>query len=176
MIVRRKYIRGLAAKLVAKSKTTQPPVPVEAIAGDLGIQVSKREVENSVSGFLYRNASQRKAVIGVNGSHPPNRQRFTIAHELGHFLLHVGDVAVHIDDPVKHRDERSAKGTDVQEIESNLFAAELLMPIDFLRGDLHRFGTLDLLDEQKIESLAKRYRVSPHAMAIRLSSLGYVAI
>lgn len=83
---------------------------------------------------------------------------------------------MHVDDSVKHRDERSAEGTDIQEVESNLFAAELLMPIKFLREDLHQFGTLNLLDEQKIESLALRYRVSNHAMAIRLSSLGYLAI
>lgn len=176
MIVRRKYIRELASKLLAESKTTSPPVPVESIARGNGITVSKRKVENNVSGFFYRNASQGKAVIGVNDSHPPNRQRFTIAHELGHFLLHAGDLAVHVDDPVKHRDERSAKGTDVQEVESNLFAAELLMPVEFLREDLHQFGALDLLDEQKVESLARKYRVSNHAMAIRLSSLGYVAI
>lgn len=176
MIVRRKQIRELAARLIAESTTSRPPVPVEAIAREKGIQISKRKVEDSVSGFLYRDASQGKAVIGVNQSHHRNRQRFTIAHELGHFLLHAGDVAVHVDDPVKHRDERSAKGTDVQEIESNLFAAELLMPIEMLREDLHRFGTLDLLDEQKVESLAWTYRVSNHAMAIRLSSLGYLAM
>jgi Zn-dependent peptidase ImmA (M78 family) len=175
MIVRRKYIQNLASNLIAKSKTDRPPVPVESIAREKGVIVSKRRVESNVSGFLYRNASKRRPVIGVNIAHHPNRQRFTIAHELGHFLLHAGDV-VHVDDPVNHRDERSGQGTDVQEVESNLFAAELLMPVQFLREDLQRFGTLDLLDEQKVESLARKYGVSNQAMAVRLSYLGYLAI
>jgi Zn-dependent peptidase ImmA (M78 family) len=68
------------------------------------------------------------------------------------------------------------KRTDIQEIESNLFAAELLMPAEFLREDLKRFGTLDLLDEHAIDYLARRYGVSNHAMAIRLSSLGHITI
>jgi Zn-dependent peptidase ImmA (M78 family) len=174
MIVRRKYIRAIAEKLLARSKAT-PPIPVEAIARDLSLQVSKRKVENTVSGFLLRNGDG-SAVIGVNEAHSLNRQRFTVAHELGHFLLHGGDVSIHVDDRVKLRDPRSAEGTDVQEIESNLFAAELLMPVSFLREDLKRFGMLDMLDEHAIDLLAKRYGVSNHAMAIRLSSLGCVAI
>ena len=99
----------------------------------------------------------------------------TIAHELGHFFLHARDT-VHVDDLVKLRDERSAKGTDIQEMEANLFAAELLMPQRFLKEDLKDFGKLDLLDDQKMESLAAKYGVSNQAMAVRLNYLGYLAI
>jgi Zn-dependent peptidase ImmA (M78 family) len=173
MIVRRKHIRDLAFKLLAEAKTSRPPVPIEQIAGSKGVTIRKGKVEPEVSGFLYRNAAGGSAVIGVNKAQHPNRQRFTIAHELGHLLLHAGD-AVHVDS-VKHRDLRSEKGTDIEEIESNLFAAELLMPVHFLQGDLQRFGTLDLLDEQRVENLAQRYLVSNQAMAVRLSSLGYLA-
>lgn len=171
MVVRRKHIRDLATELLQTSKTNRPPVPVEQIARSKGVTIRKAEVEQKVSGFLYRNAARGKAVIGVNSAQHPNRQRFTIAHELGHLLLHAGD-DVHVD-AVKLRDDESAKGTDLEEIESNLFAAELLMPIQFLKRDLDRFGMLHLLDEEKVARLAGVYKVSTQAMAVRLSHLGY---
>jgi Zn-dependent peptidase ImmA (M78 family) len=61
-------------------------------------------------------------------------------------------------------------------MEANLFAAELLMPQRFLKEDLKDFGKLDLLDDQKMESLAAKYGVSNQAMAVRLNYLGYLAI
>lgn len=169
MIVRRKHIRELASELLADMKTKGPPVPVEDIAKRKGVIINRGNVDAKVSGFLYRNVARGQAVIGVNGSQHPNRQRFTIAHELGHLLLHAGD-DVHVD---KHRDDESAKGTNLEEIESNLFAAELLMPAQFLRHDIDRIGTVHLLDEEKVSRLAKLYKVSSQAMAVRLSHLGY---
>src|SRR5438874_723784 len=134
MIVRRKLIRELALELIAGVKAKGPPVSVEEIVKRKKIIIRRGHVEPKVSGFLFRNEGRGPAIIGVNGSQHPNRQRFTIAHELGHLLLHAGD-DVHVD---KHRDDLSAKGTDVEEIESNLFAAELLMPASFLKDDLER--------------------------------------
>jgi Zn-dependent peptidase ImmA (M78 family) len=171
MMVRRKHIRDLASQLLSEAKTSRPPVPVEQIARNKGVIIRKGKVEAKVSGFLYRNAARGKAIIGVNNAQHPNRQRFTIAHELGHLLMHTGD-AVHVD-AVKHRDHRSGEGTDIEEVESNLFAAELLMPSQFLKQDLDRFGMLDPLDEEKVARLANLYKVSTQAMAVRLSHLGY---
>jgi Zn-dependent peptidase ImmA (M78 family) len=172
MIVRRKHIRELASELLADIKAKRPPVSVEDIARRKGVIIRRGNVEPKVSGFLYRNVARGQAIIGVNSSQHPNRQRFTIAHELGHLLLHTGD-DVHVD---KHRDDESAKGTNFEEIESNLFAAELLMPAQFLKEDLDRFGALHLLDEEKVSRLAKLYKVSNQAMAVRLSHLGYFRI
>ena len=73
-------------------------------------------------------------IIGVNALHHPNRQRFTIAHECGHLILHKPQITkeVHVDkalaSPMLMRDSVSAAGVDEMEIEANLFAAELLMP------------------------------------------------
>jgi Zn-dependent peptidase ImmA (M78 family) len=77
---------------------------------------------------------------------------------------------------VKRRDERSAKGVDLDEMEANLFAAELLMPIKFLQQDLKRVGELDLLHDEKVAQLARLYQVSNQAMAVRLGHLGYLSI
>jgi Zn-dependent peptidase ImmA (M78 family) len=170
MTVRRKYIRELASELLEQSKVKHPPVPVEDIAKKKGVMIRRGSVEARVSGFLYRNEGRGHALIGVNAVQHPNRQRFTIAHELGHLLLHAGD-DVHVD---KHRDDVSSQGTDLEEIESNLFAAELLMPAKFLAEDLKGHGALHLLNEEKVYSLAKRYKVSQQAMALRLSHIGYL--
>ena len=58
-----------------------------------------------------------------------------------------------------------------QDIEANAFAMELLMPEDFIRRDLEKSGGIDLEDDAAIARMAKRYRVTPAAMIVRLSSL-----
>ncbi len=65
------------------------------------------------------------------------RQRFTIAHELGHFFLHRASSTVFVDAaPIFFRDESSSNGSQREEIEANAFAAELLMPEDAIRQRL----------------------------------------
>ena len=61
---------------------------VEAIAEKLGAEVIFDKLGDDVSGLLVREAD--RVVIGVNDAHPETRQRFTIAHELGHLVLHQG--------------------------------------------------------------------------------------
>jgi Zn-dependent peptidase ImmA (M78 family) len=177
MTVRRKHIRQLAARLISENKVQRPPVPIERIARSLGVMIRKQAVDETISGFLYRNIATRRSLIGVNKVQHPNRQRFTVAHELAHLLLHsVNDVHIDRTFTVKHRDHRSAKGMDVEEMEANLFAAELLIPVNFLHEDLKRVGELDLAYDEKVAQLAKLYQVSNQAMAVRLSHLGYLDI
>jgi Zn-dependent peptidase ImmA (M78 family) len=110
----------------------------------------------------------------VNKNHALSRKRFTIAHELGHLLLHTKS-EVHLDQAiVKMRDARTSAGVDDEEMEANRFAAELLMPRSFLEADLEALGPIYADDERAIAKLARQYRVSPQAMAIRLSTLNLV--
>jgi Zn-dependent peptidase ImmA (M78 family) len=101
-------------------------VPVERIAKAEGISLVLKDVEGDISGFLLRR-DDGSPVIGVNSHHPPVRQRFTVAHELGHYLLGDED-SLHIDRELRLRSNLSSQGVDSDEIEANLFAAELLMP------------------------------------------------
>ena len=114
-------------------------------------------------------------LIGVNARHGENRQNFTIGHEIGHFLLHEGD-EVHVDREfrIKLRSGASSAGTDMEERESNLFAAELLMPARFLERDLEKIDGLDLDNETVVARLAEKYGVSTQAMTFRLANLGYI--
>jgi Zn-dependent peptidase ImmA (M78 family) len=112
-------------------------------------------------------------IVGVNTLHAPNRQRFTLAHELAHIQLHRHELerAVHVDRGSLRRDELAAAGIDPIEIEANTFASELLMPTDLLVAAL-KGRSVDLEDDEAVAALAKRFKVSEAAMRYRLNSLG----
>jgi Zn-dependent peptidase ImmA (M78 family) len=155
-------------QLLSMNKVLRPPVPVDRIAEKLGIELKFAPSDDELSGALIRTGNE--TVIGVNSSHHQNRQRFTIAHELGHFLLHKG-IQMHVDEDfrVNLRDGQSSRATSQEEIEANRFAAELLMPTEFIRRDVERRNSRN---GDLVEELALRYGVSPRAMEIRLTNLG----
>ena len=103
------------------------------------------------------------------------RQRFTVAHELGHLLLH-GYTTPHADSNfrVRFRDAESSTGSVREEIEANQFAAELLMPRELVAAQATRIG-LDYAspddDDPKLSRLARAFQVSKLALSIRLAGL-----
>jgi Zn-dependent peptidase ImmA (M78 family) len=181
MGVRRKFIRDLAQRLLDQHSPAGGPVNVEAIAAHYEIELKLERVDDDLSGFLYRDDSGH-VIIGANRNHHENRRRFTIAHELGHFLLHEAE-RVHLDSKasgyaLQLRSPESATGENLNEREANLFAAEVLMPVKFLEEDLRAYN-LDLLDDgdkvtKTLKSLAKKYKVSVQALTIRLHNLGFI--
>lgn len=177
MTIRRKHIRTVVTRLLKAYSVETPPVQVGQIALAIGIRVQYEPAEDELSGFLLRDLSRQQAIIGVNDNHPDNRQRFTIAHELGHFLLHEQE-KLHIDRrfQINRRDESSSQGKSEEEKEANLFAAELLMPVHFLQQDLATVGALDLESDDTIANLAKKYKVSVQAMTFRLAYLGHIQL
>jgi Zn-dependent peptidase ImmA (M78 family) len=173
MAIRRRKIESLVEGLLATYNITEAPVPVERIAKAKGARIFYQSLEDDVSGFLYRDKSQ--AVIGVNTHHAPVRQNFTTAHELGHLLLHDQE-QLHIDHEfrVRLRDDVSSQGTDEAEREANFFAASILMPKQFLEEDLENEEYVDLLDDDCLSDLARKYGVSAQALVNRLKNLGYI--
>jgi Zn-dependent peptidase ImmA (M78 family) len=164
-----------ASALLEEFGVTAPPVPVEDIARKLSARLSFEPFGPDVSGILFR--EDEGAIIAVNASHAKTRQRFTIAHEIGHLRLHQGrpmfvDRSVRID----RRDASAALGIDPQEIAANSFAAALLMPDEMIITALAQSspprsatGTDEL-----IARLARRFDVSPQAMEYRLANLGLI--
>jgi len=154
---------------------TKPPIPVERIAQIRNVEIRFVSFEGEISGLLAREGGH--IIIGVNATHPRNRQRFTIAHELGHLELdHLDSGAneIHVDRHFKVmlRDERSSDALDPMEIQANAYAAELLMPASMLSSERElRSHGVDLEDDLLIRNLAQRYRVSTQAMTFRLSNL-----
>ncbi len=171
-MIARTRAREAANDLLQELGVEKPPVPVERIARRIKAEVRYEPFDGELSGMLIREG--KRVIIGVNASHPKTRQRFTIAHELGHMRLHDEQPPVHVDRgfPVRRRDTRSSQAVDVNEMEANGFAAELLMPAAMLERDLEGKDP-DYEDDELTRQLANRYKVSLQAMAVRLATLRF---
>jgi hypothetical protein len=162
-----------AAELLRRHGVTRPPVDVEALARGEGAEVQFERLEPSVSGLLVK-TPKGQVRIGVNASHHRNRQRFTISHEMGHYLLHSQQPTLFVDGQMVYfREDAASDAFDPREIQANAFAAGLLMPEDFLRADLK--NGIDVQDEVAVRKLAERYQVSQQALTLRLLNLGLIA-
>lgn len=171
--------KRLAINVLKKHQQTlaMPPVDVEAIVKAEGLDVKEEDLEDEVSGLLVSKDGHH--VIVINSNHYLNRQRFTIAHEFGHYLMHRNISSIFFDEAlVFFRDKEAAEGTKIQEIEANAFAAELLMPESLLR-EIVRENPVDAFDDRE-ESLllktAKDFQVSVQALTIRLTRLGLISV
>lgn len=172
MTVRRSKIQSIVEKLLADNGIERAPVPLPQIAKSCGLRVVVESLDGDLSGFLYRN--NNRSIIGVNTRHPSNRQNFTIAHELGHYLLHDQE-NLHVDHEflVRLRNDVSSQGTDEAEREANFFAASLLMPKHFIEKDLREHKYIDLFDDSFLHNMARKYGVSTQALINRLKNLDY---
>ena len=132
-------------------------MPVEVLAERAGAVIRYEPFDGKLSGMLYR--SKEGAVIGVDSLHPTARQRFSIAHEIGHLLLHQPEL--HVDEHafIAFRDLQSSTASDPVEIEANQFAAALLMPAEILRKSLMELGNNPDVPDA-IHSLAQSCQVS----------------
>jgi len=164
-----------AEHVLTKHRVQRTPVDVRRLAEHYA-RVIERPLDPDIAGVLVP-TSEGSWVILVNSSHPPVRQRFTIAHELGHLILH-GYRAPHADRAFRFRDARSSEGSALEEIQANQFAAELLMPREMVmkaaRVRRLEHGSDDADDaafDEWIAAMAKKFGVSKQALAIRFSSL-----
>src|SRR4051794_39718792 len=169
-----------ALKLVGEN--TRVPIPIDEIAEQQGIAIVYALYQGDTSGVLMHEPDGRR-VIGVNTYHSETRQRFTIAHELGHAILHlqtrpVGRAEVVVDKPreIMFRDGRSSTATDNKEIEANRFAAELLMPAHLVRTLFHSLVSAErrLSADDIVRTLADNFDVSTQAMGYRLMKLDLI--
>jgi Zn-dependent peptidase ImmA (M78 family) len=174
----RREIEERVAILLRKHQVSGAPVSVDVVAIAEGVPIVEHAFRGDVSGALIK--SNGVSGIAVNSSHPLNRRRFTIAHELAHFLLaHKGNED-HVDwkFTVLRRDGKSSEASDIEEIEANSFAANLLMPKEFLLKDLRlqagSNGEVELSKDQ-LSALARKYQVSEIAMNFRLINLGFIS-
>lgn len=169
---KRQKIRMRVTELLAQEAVAAPPVPVNRIAKALGIQLRFSPLDEQLSGMIY--IRDGVPIVGVNSLHHPHRQRFTVAHECGHFLLHEAEIAneVHVDKEFSMlmRNSVSTTGSDEMEIEANFFAAELLMPATLITEELEG-APIDIDEEAAIDALAKLFKVSQSAMRVRLGNL-----
>lgn len=175
-----KNISLLANQLLEKHGFKSSPIKPSRLAEIMGITVFEKDFTDDVSGALT--FKDDKPIILFNKNHSINRQRFTIAHEIGHYILKHGRDGLFIDKQ-KHfilRNADSATGEKRQEVEANAFAAALLMPEKMVIKEFNKLvnkNGLDLYEEEDnedipfIKDLAKKFEVSQKAMTFRIANL-----
>jgi predicted transcriptional regulator len=150
-------IRRQAARLLDSAGISHEPVSLRDVVSALNLELVKRTREPFTSEAALEPLGDGRAIV-LNGSGDSGRRRFTIAHEIGHFVLH----------PERCRPERGGAVNEagrVEEREADAFAAELLMPENLVRDAIREQG----LD---VDRLADRFEVSRKAMQARLRHLG----
>jgi IrrE N-terminal-like domain len=145
------------------------PVPVDDIARMLDITAIKTLETEGFEGGLITDRSKSQGVILVNVASPRQRRRFSIGHELGHFLcpshLPKDDAGFRCTPADMRRMSASKADRAAQmEVEANRFAALLLLPLPHFRKDLQRRRGADL---QHVVELARHYDMSKEATARR---------
>jgi Zn-dependent peptidase ImmA (M78 family)/DNA-binding XRE family transcriptional regulator len=153
-----------ANELLEKAHVNEAPIDVLDLCGRCGVLVLTRSFRETLSGLVF--AYEDGAVIGINTDQPPTRQRFTMAHELAHYLLRHHERSSDNEDRF-HIDlaEGPPPGFDWRaERAANAFAADLLMP--------RRLMAAAYEQTQNPVALASRFKVSQVAMGIRLLELG----
>lgn len=137
----------------------------EVIESTFGIDVAVQQLGDGFDGLAAATSAAR--LIVVDATPIAARQRFTMAHELGH-LLASDDQRIHEDPDIYS----AASRRDESEVRSNAFAAALLMPETLLRDRLRGRQ----IDNAVLCEIATDLRVSPSALAIRLESLRIIDV
>jgi Zn-dependent peptidase ImmA (M78 family) len=153
--------RELLNKSWWENEARDRPMPVDplVLAKSLGIRVEVTFFSGDESGRI-KIPARGTPVITLNVFDHENRQRFTCAHEIGHYLSRDRSAGATF---IDHRDTLAGMGTDRREIYANQFAAALLMPAHLIRKWC---GEGDSVDE-----LARRCQTSVRAMELRLRNL-----
>lgn len=157
-----------AYDIIEEFYVTDPPVNILQIAQTMGFTVVEADLSAyeevagyRISGMIEAGGSidNPRRLIYVNNKEHEGRRNFTIAHELGHYILHMD----------KDKDEiiTSFRGSkDIREREADMFASELLMPTELVLIEYYKtiYPT--------VRQLAKKFEVSQAAMRYKLDRLG----
>ena len=170
----RKSGRGQAGKaanfLLKKLEVKQLPISPQEVAKKVNIPVFFWDFPKEVSGLCK--FFGEKVVIAVNQNHAQVRQRFTVAHELGHWIFHqdsnIQDYLL-LDVIFDGFQEDLIEDTErALERQANQFAADLLMPRELVKTKFNDFGI------EGLPYLAKLFNVSEQAFWFRLVTLKLV--
>lgn len=140
--------------------TGELPVKVGALAAALGLKVVVATLPINISGLVK--PEEDGYVIKVNRFESKERQRFTIAHEIAHYLIHRDHIKTGIVDSVLYRSKLSSR----TEAEANKLAADIIMPMGLVSRHLSKLSGSDRQDAAG--ALSELFDVSRQAMEIRL--------
>ncbi len=148
------------------------PIRIDQLIRDLGLRyLPDAPLPPNISGQLklLRNGSYE---ISTAVGEPVTRQRFTAAHELGHYILHRSMISNGVDDDTKYRSTSAGDfyNTRIElahERQANSFAAQILMPEKLLKEQIK--------STKSLRELAQQFNVSPQSMRWRLKNLDLIS-
>lgn len=149
---------------MATEAMNSAPVDVFGLAERMGLIVRKTVMGEDFSGSIRRLPDGR-CEIEINSLHSPTRQRFTLAHEIAHYILHLSLIGDGITDDALYRSKQPSQ----IERQANRFAARMLMPAHLVRQ--HFAAGL-----QSPEKMARKFEVSSAVAEIRLRELGLIEL
>lgn len=155
-----------ARKILAENFILEPPVDVYELARNYGVEIHEQDFPPefaNVSGFI--NIENNRPVMYINASDSPKRRKFTVAHELGHWVLHEDKIRQDPQKTVLFRMALGAANKDPLEREANAFAAELLVPMEMFEKN----------KDKSVSQLADIFQVSSDVIGYRKVSADHVA-
>ncbi|HEY4075707.1 MAG TPA: ImmA/IrrE family metallo-endopeptidase [Rhizomicrobium sp.] len=151
------------AREIIVAHQLEAPVKLSALARAMELELRASTLGVGISGEIRpSDENPEKYIIKVNRHDPSRRQRFTVAHEIAHFLLHRDQIGAGLKDDVLYRSTLS----DSREAEANRLAADILIPQSLLKEWLDNARLLRIDDV--VSYLADRFEVSEASMKIRL--------
>lgn len=135
---------------------------VQALESTFGVDVAKIALPDGLDGAAWQADGFR--LVMIDRTPVPTRQRFTLAHELGHIL------ARDAQDFLTETHLSPGRQKDLSEIRANVFAANFLMP----RKEIAAAVEGHELRDEELRSLVVRFKVSPSALGARLAQLGFI--
>jgi Zn-dependent peptidase ImmA (M78 family) len=163
--------QAIAASIIHQIEEVKLPIPINEIAYSVGIKEILEEDLDKMEGGLSYNTGKTTGAILINCKSMEERKRFTIGHELGHFLIldHYPEKAGQFlctSEDMKEKD--TSQDAKRMETEANVFAASLLMPTSLFRKQVKKMGGPLI---ENIFSLAEKFKTSKEATANRYTNI-----
>lgn len=160
----------LLKEIIDKKFKAKDYIDVVELAHSFGIEVYGRDFQDKTSSFIEFNENGRFNIY-VNKHHSKERQRFSIAHEIAHYILHKDEI---INNKKVARENITSLSKE-KEIKADNLAAEILMPEKWIEKFLKKLkiNKKQKLDESIIRKVAKKFNVSAPASIVRLRNLNY---
>lgn len=161
-----KEIRLKVDEVLKETEMISIPIEIIAIANFYGFQVYEIPMDDNVSGMIIsakeniKNFDTNKIIV-VNANHAQTRKRFTVAHELGHYILQgkPQECYAHRDLGVYSEEEKDA----------NSFASALLMPEKDMLEEIKQHNNFN--DDVVITKTANKFNVSKSAAEVRIKKM-----
>lgn len=166
-----------AAQKIHSAKDSGIPVKIIEICNNMGFSIFQQELPKSICGYIaidgeLKDRFDTDRIISVNRNESNKRRRFTVAHELGHFLFDFDPNKIQFYNAFERDHNESEEDEEDNEKLANRFAAELLMPTDKFEKEYTRIfnkynGSSEQLYET-VQELSDLFLVPPKAVEMRI--------